>query len=424
MPLARPRSFAARLAARASLFLVAFGLALLALEGALRLALLGSLRAPEYGHTLQMFDPHPTRGWKLKPGIRAHLRTPDFSVLHATNSRGYRDVEHELAKPPGVYRVVVLGDSFMEAGQVGLEESFARVLEGELDGAAGREVEVINLGCSGYGQVQELLALREEGLAYQPDLVLLALFLENDLRNNHPELEQEMGWFPDRPFARLGADGELEIFTTPRGTKGYMDMQSMSEGQRRAQAERPFWERSLLYDRWTRAFGRGGDPDAEPAADPNIWLGVYATRFDPGLFARGPNRRQLTAPDYERMWDEARAALGPLLAAIGETCDAAAADFLVFTVPGMAEVDRDYQESVRSRFPTLGLELERSNAEVALACSQHGVEVLDLLPAFRAAQEGGRTRLHHPGDRHWNAAGHRLAAREVAAYLLSSRFSP
>ena len=118
-----------------AVFLVTLVLALLALEGALRWAILGTLRAPEYGHTVQMFDPHPTRGWKLKSGIRAYLRTPDYSVLHATNSRGYRDVEHELEKPPGVYRVVVLGDSFMEAGQVALEESFARVLEDELDGA-------------------------------------------------------------------------------------------------------------------------------------------------------------------------------------------------------------------------------------------------------------------------------------------------
>jgi hypothetical protein len=423
MPLARPRPFAARLAAGMAVFLVTLVLSLLVLEGALRWAILGTLRAPEYGHTVQMFEPHPTRGWKLKPGIQAYLRTPAYSVLHTTNSRGYRDVEHELAKPPGVYRVVVLGDSFMEAGQVALEESFARVLEGELAGSASREVEVINLGCSGYGQVQELLALREEGLAYDPDLVLLALFLDNDLRNNHPELEQEMGWFPNRPFARVDAQSQLEIFT-PGGAKGYMDMNAMAESKRREDAARPFWEQSLLYDRWMRAFGRGPDLAGSPRADPNIWLGVYATRFDPGLFERGPNRPRLTEADYQRMWSEARASLGPLLAAVRDACSEAGADFLVFTVPGMAEVDREYQEAVRSQFPTLGLDLELSKAEVAAVGAEHGVEVLDLLPAFRAAQQGGRTLLHLVEDRHWNAAGHRLAAREVAAHVRSSRFAP
>jgi hypothetical protein len=87
-------------------------------------------------------------------------------------------------------------------------------------------------------------------------------------------------------------------------------------------------------------------------------------------------------------------------------------------------VDREYQEAVRSQFPTLGLDLELSKAEVAAVGAEHGVEVLDLLPAFRAAQQGGRTLLHLVEDRHWNAAGHRLAAREVAAHVRSSRFAP
>jgi hypothetical protein len=389
------------------------------LEGGLRLAILGTLAGPEYAYTLQLFEPHPTRGWKLKSGVRAYLRTPDYSVLEATNSRGYRDVEHELEKPAGVYRIAVLGDSFMEAGQVDLEDSFARVLERELGRLAERRFEVINLGCSGYGQVQELLALREEGLAYAPDLVLLAFLLDNDLRNNHPALEQEMGWFPGRPFARLGAGGELEIFT-PGGERGYMDMQAQEQRLELKHRARSFWERTLIHDRWMRAFSRGGNAAAQPAADPNVWLGAYATRFDPGLFQRGRDRPAYTAADYERMWAEARASLGPLIGALRDECRAAGAELVVFTVPAMAEVDQPYQELVRSQYPTLELDLDHENDEIVASCREQGVALIDLLPAFRAAQSPRRTLLHHLEDRHWNAAGHRLAAREVAAALASS----
>jgi hypothetical protein len=50
------------------------------------------------------------------------------------------------------------------------------------------KAETFNMGLSGFGTGREYLMLREYGLRYQPDLVLL-FFVGNDLLNNSVRLE-------------------------------------------------------------------------------------------------------------------------------------------------------------------------------------------------------------------------------------------
>src|SRR5262249_55373264 len=112
---------------------------------------------------------------------------------------GRRDLERPVAKSPGTYRVLLLGDSFVEAMQVPIEQTFARRLEAALTRPGGPRVEVISMGVSGYGTTSQYLWYREHGRAYQPDLVLLSFYPGNDVRNNSPTLE---------PTLRPQYDGE------------------------------------------------------------------------------------------------------------------------------------------------------------------------------------------------------------------------
>jgi len=120
---------------------------------------------------------HPTRGWALRPGIRDMTVFGD-RVLNS-NSRGLRGrAEHAYDKPPGVRRVLVLGDSFTFGEDVSDDETYAHFLQQRLPG-----VEVLNLGVHGYGHDQMLLYLREEGRKYRPDVVVLG-FLYDDMDRN------------------------------------------------------------------------------------------------------------------------------------------------------------------------------------------------------------------------------------------------
>jgi len=108
------------------------------------------------------------------------------------NSHGFRDYERTYEKPPGVFRILVLGDSYIEALQVQLEESFTAPLEKTLN-AHGSSIrfEVLGLGQSGFGTAQEYLWYLNFGVAYDPDLVILAFLTGNDFRDNSKFLNRE-----------------------------------------------------------------------------------------------------------------------------------------------------------------------------------------------------------------------------------------
>ena len=98
--------------------------------------------------------------------------------------QGLRDRVYSIEKPPGVYRVAVLGDSIAygycndeEVLEVG--DLFPEVLERTWADAP-IPVEVVNLSVSGYDTAQEVECLAVKGLAMEPDLVLVAYCLNDD----------------------------------------------------------------------------------------------------------------------------------------------------------------------------------------------------------------------------------------------------
>jgi hypothetical protein len=109
------------------------------------------------------------------------------------NSLGYFDHDYPEAKPPGVKRIVVIGDSYVESIQVPLSLTFHKLLEQALntEGTAdgGTHFEVIALGSSGTGQIHHHEVLKERALRYQPDLVIVTL-CSNDFCEDEPALNQ------------------------------------------------------------------------------------------------------------------------------------------------------------------------------------------------------------------------------------------
>lgn len=159
--------------------LVATAAALVAGEAALQLnptpALYASMR-----NTVQQLctQPHPTLQYMNRPGYSGIFANREFRTHLRINSKGLRDREYPYEKPAGRKRVLVLGDSYAFGWGVEAEETAAKVLEARLPG-----VEVLNGACSGWGTRQELEFLREEGLRYAPDVVLV-FFCGNDPLDN------------------------------------------------------------------------------------------------------------------------------------------------------------------------------------------------------------------------------------------------
>src|SRR5262245_62735498 len=63
----------------------------------------------------------PTLGWEKPAGQEAVYLHPEYEIVLHVNSRGLRGPERDYAKPSGVSRVLLLGDSFVEGTTVGEE---------------------------------------------------------------------------------------------------------------------------------------------------------------------------------------------------------------------------------------------------------------------------------------------------------------
>lgn len=165
-------------------------------EAGLRLQA-GSEAAPGFR---ALFMPDPQTGYRLRPGAETRFVTNEFTTDIAINPQGVRD-RPIGPKAPGERRIVILGDSLVMAVQVPLDETFGKRLERRLNAelaasaSASRSASatasakaepapthyrVINAGVQGYGPVEELLFYKNVVSTFDPDLVLLTVFVGND----------------------------------------------------------------------------------------------------------------------------------------------------------------------------------------------------------------------------------------------------
>jgi lysophospholipase L1-like esterase len=123
----------------------------------------------------------PLIPYKYRPLSTQQIPTEpgEQPIEYRHNSLGFRDEEHVRPKPPGVFRIVALGDSFTYGVGVEFEDSYLVRLERMLNARPGPRVEIIKLGIPRYFPAAERLVLEHYGLPFEPDLVLVAV-LPND----------------------------------------------------------------------------------------------------------------------------------------------------------------------------------------------------------------------------------------------------
>jgi lysophospholipase L1-like esterase len=108
-----------------------------------------------------------------------------FDRLHAgyaINRQGFRDYDYKETKPPGTYRIIMLGDSTTAGNGVAkLEDIYPKQLERLLNAAAAPNTryEVLNMAVGGYQTMQEVATLRAKGLKYGPDMVCILMCLND-----------------------------------------------------------------------------------------------------------------------------------------------------------------------------------------------------------------------------------------------------
>ncbi|NUM53881.1 MAG: hypothetical protein HUU46_09585 [Candidatus Hydrogenedentes bacterium] len=399
----------------------AFGL--LIVEGALRLFYFGTLASIDVRSYVSA-QSHPTRGWTLRPNNRARTQYIDYDVLVTTNSRGLRDDEHAYEKPEGVYRIAILGDSYMEAYQVDMADA----LPGRLERAfAPRNVEVINFGVRGYGTAQEYLTLTEEALRYSPDLALLAYYPLNDLVDNSYELTRQL-WGEDvwrtasRPYPTVDAEGNLAIgLLDPLKARRAIELDvAQNLMWRNRLADRGYLMNTATYETY-RFIRQAYSLDESSNFDPNIEYGGILEAFSPAM----AGAHDLPLERYQLLWEETWKVTARCIEALRDGAEAGGAKFAVFSIPAKVQVDPKFQAALLARFPELRLDVDKPHVQLDTLAKEKEFEHLNLLPVFRQRYSAKGPALYHRYlDTHWNAAGHKLATDAVKEFLEAKGLIP
>ncbi len=118
--------------------------------------------------------------------------------LRPINSRGYRDFERSLRKPPGVRRVVCIGDSFTWGASILFDDAWPQRIERSLTRERHEPWEAVSLAESGLNSVQEAGRLESEGFAYDPVVVVVAYVLNDSEDENAAEARRAADWLEER----------------------------------------------------------------------------------------------------------------------------------------------------------------------------------------------------------------------------------
>jgi len=386
---------------------VALNLALLTASVAVTLGLLeiaarvyyASIGAGKEQNERAAYTEHdPVLGWRKRPGAHVTYERREYTVEVAINSLGERDVERQLDKPAGTFRVLALGDSFIEAYSVALAESVTQRLEKRLSGPA-CPIEVLNAGTGGYSTDQEYLYYTERGSRYHPDVVILFLYYNDIVPNTW-----DVYWGTAKPL--LGVeDGRLVVLHVPMTPPPPPDPAAAEdpEGRSIPGSAAVYWLRERL--------ARGAPGAFNALAGLGLWKPIGGEAVEDSFRVYKVRRHD---PGIEKAWDVTHA----ILEELSRRVTADGARFAVAYVPSRMEVsDRDW-ELTRLRFGLndtwdRGFVLERVR-EIGASV---GFPVIDLTPELRAAEKGLLAETYFRFDGHWNARGHEAAARAVAAFL-------
>ena len=306
------------------------------------------------------YAPEQTGVYRLGDEIEAPYRINE----DGWNS-GIADYREE--RTPGIGRIAVIGDSYVEAFVVPFDSSFAELTQQGL-AARGCPVEVYRFGISGAPFSQYLHVLQHEALDFRPDWVVVSLI--------HNDFTESFEFKPGRytsSFLKLSINGDRvkrEISPLPYDPS-YWDWLRFTA--------------TFRYLYYTEHLNFGLVRDLVFGAAPKN----YQANIDVDATMRRLHKIRI-ATDY----------------LIGRMASVAKARGikLLFVMDGDRQAIYDGAQDDGQARP---LAINRLVRELT---ARHDVPFIDLHPHFARDWQQRRVHFEHEEDWHWNEVGHRVAA--------------
>ena len=347
---------------------------------------------------------HPLYGFFHVRGYEGWQQSTEYVARVRFNQLGLRDPRESYAKPPGTFRILLLGDSFMEGVQVEQRETTAAVLEARLRALKpDLNVEVINAGVAGWSTGIEGLYLEHEGYRFEPDLVLVGFFIGNDLHDNYYKL-QLLGDDMDlavKPYFGLGRDGVVVKRDPPPAPPPATGLLPALRSCCR------LW--NVIETGVLNRFGDG-------QANTPLWAAAPMDAPTRALYDAEPSR------EFREGWEITSQLFGRLKA----RTDALGVPLAVFVIPDSPQVsESEWRELVGDHRVASGRStLTAPNDQLAAIAERHRLPLLDVLPTLQHESGGSSRRFYFETDQHWNRDAHALAARELERFLVERGLVP
>lgn len=322
------------------------------------------------------FIADPYTGYRLKPGS---VGVFSGGIPAIANRNGHRSDEIEPFKPVGVQRILVIGDSFTVGASVEQSETYSSVLQRLLNGdpvyGKGTRFEVINAGVGGWNPFQYAQYYQHYGPELEPDWVIVGLFVGNDVLKVVDSLDRTMTAVMGRRVSRKAAA-------------------SPWIGLRVALHEHSHLARLVLHQ---------SGPALSYHREVCDEIPNFLVRIEYG-------RRHVYRKDRPMLAVKVSRAVQQV-ARIKRLADQAGVRMLVVLLPDENQINPALQKRVFDDPDRYDLDLPQSL--LVEQFGDAGIDVLDVLPSFRAD-----SRCLYQNDTHWTAEGHALVAQQIYRTLL------
>jgi len=303
---------------------------------------------------------------------KPHSRDYDSKL----NSHGFKGREFTIRKPPNTYRILAIGDSFT-FGIVPYEYNYTyhieRQLNRELSASDGVSYELVNMGISGTGPRDYLTLLVDEGLQLHPDMVIVSIFIGNDIIEAQRNDVVRDYWLKE-----------------PWYTSSYV----------------------LSFFRYLLTVSHkfeGGIQKLDHYDD------NAPTHTEDAFFAIQVPRLQNFVKNDREFLDAFRVQVG-YLHQIKRICDKNHIGLLFVLIPDEMQVNKAQQIEVikRAKVDPAQVDMLQVNRMLQHDCAAEGIPYIDLLPTFAASDKS----LYKPRNTHWNIAGNLLAAQNITPKVI------
>ena len=316
------------------------------------------------------YEPAPDYGYKMQPNLTFEFANPYHGyrgTVH-TNALGLRGRPVVVPKPPGVARILFIGDSMTAGLEVNDDDTYAAVCGRLLGGAP--HIDVVNAGVRGYNLDNVLAFLQDVGVGLEPDLVVYT-FVDNDLTAQPDFSPETSDW--SRGSTMSGLAGRLAAYS----------------------------HLTYRFELLRQQIALRRQTDTSPSER------VYVPR---PLFSLFTTTKYATDPTS--------VLTAQRIAYMDSLCRVHGARFVLAGAPHRLEISLSAQEWLRKQLWSTAAAPDFDGVRHYLdwAAQRAGCERVDPVPEFRARLARERDYWFHKDD-HLNTRGHRLFGEVLAEKL-------